>query len=79
MAKLMLQMMGSFAKFERNLIRERQSGIANAKKRGVKLGRKASLNAEQITEVKYMLNAGFCKSKIADRFGVSRQTIYNVI
>ena len=80
MAKLMLQMMGAFAEFERNLIRERQrEGIANAKKNGKKLGRKASLNKEQITEVKYMLNSGFSKSKIADRFGVSRQTIYNVI
>ena len=35
MNKLMLQMMGAFAEFERNLIHERQAeGIANAKKRG---------------------------------------------
>lgn len=80
MAKLMLQMMGAFAEFERNLIRERQrEGIALAKMNGKKLGRKASLNKEQITEVRYMINAGFSKSKVAERFGVSRQTIYNVM
>lgn len=80
MAKLMLQMMGAFAEFERNLIRERQrEGIELAKKNGKILGRKAALNKDQITEIKHMLNAGFSKSKIADRFSVSRQTIYNVL
>ena len=68
------------AEFERNLIRERQrEGIAITKMNGKQLGRKASLNKEQIVEVKYMLSAGFSKSKIADKFGVSRQTVYNVI
>ncbi|TKB23188.1 recombinase family protein [Desulfopila sp. IMCC35006] len=80
MSKLMLQMMGAFAEFERNLIHERQKeGIAIAKQNGKQLGRKAALNKEQITEVKYMLNAGFSKSMVATKFGVSRQTIYNVM
>ncbi|WP_163340932.1 recombinase family protein [Desulfopila sp. IMCC35008] len=79
-AKLMLQMLGAFSEFERNLIRERQrEGIAMAKKAGKQLGRRASLNKEQINEVKHMIKAGFSKSKIAERFGVSRQTIYNVM
>jgi len=35
MSKLMLQMMGAFAEFERSLIRKRQAeGIAKAKARG---------------------------------------------
>lgn len=80
MARLMLQMMGAFAEFERSLIRERQrEGIANAKAKGIKLGRKASLNKEQVQEVQHMVHAGFSKSEIATRFGVSRQTIYNVM
>lgn len=80
MARLMLQMMGAFAEFERSLIRERQrEGIANAKAKGIKLGRKASLSKDQINEVKHMVSTGFSKSEIASRFGVSRQTIYNVM
>ena len=40
MANLLLNMMGAFAKFERELIRERQrEGIALAKRRGVYRGR----------------------------------------
>lgn len=47
MNKLMLQMMGAFAEFERNLIHERQAeGIANAKKRGVKFGKTAKLTPD---------------------------------
>ena len=39
--KLMFQMLGAFAEFERNLIKERQrEGIAQAQKRGVYKGRK---------------------------------------
>lgn len=79
-AKLMLQMLGAFAEFERNLIRERQrEGIEIAKRNGKRLGRKASLKTEQINEIKIMINAGFSKNAIAEKFGVSRQTVYNVI
>ena len=80
MAKLMLQMMGAFAEFERDLIRERQrEGIALAKQKGKILGRRASLNKDQLVEVNHMVKSGLSKSKIARNFGVSRQTIYNVI
>ena len=42
--KLMLQMLGAFAEFERDRIRERQrEGIAKAKERGVYKGRKPSV------------------------------------
>jgi DNA invertase Pin-like site-specific DNA recombinase len=44
MNKLMLQMMGAFAEFERSLIRERQrEGIDKAKKMGKQIGRKRVL------------------------------------
>src|SRR5215470_19671680 len=48
MARLMLAVMGAFAEFERDLIRERQrEGIALAKQRGAYRGRKKSLTGEQ--------------------------------
>ena len=74
---LMLQMMGAVAQFERALIRERQAeGIAIAKKNKVYKGRKPSLDAEQVAELKALVAAGVAKTKIATQMGVSRATVY---
>jgi DNA invertase Pin-like site-specific DNA recombinase len=79
-SKLLLNMMGAFAEFERSLILERQrEGIELAKKRGVYKGRKRSLNSEQISKIKELDETGVAKSKIAREFNVSRQTIYSVL
>lgn len=75
MQKLMLQMMGSFAEFERSMIRERQrEGIAAAKLKGKHLGRPAktidsdtyaALKAENLSAV-----------EIAKRLNVSKASLY---
>ncbi|WP_028581401.1 recombinase family protein [Desulfogranum japonicum] len=80
MSKLMMQMMGAFAEFERNLIKERQAeGIAAAKKKGVRFGKAPKLTPDQVAEVKAMATEKYNKTEIAKKFGVSRQTIYNVL
>lgn len=80
MANLMLSVMGSFAEFERALIRERQrEGIALAKQRGAYRGRKKSLNSEQVKELKRRIVAGEQKSLIARNFGISRETLYQYL
>lgn len=80
MNKLMLQMMGAFAEFERNLIHERQAeGIASAKKKGIKFGKAPKLTPDQVSEVKQLVADRYSKIEIAKRFNVSRQTIYNVL
>lgn len=79
MSNLLLSMMGAFAEFERSIIRERQKeGIEKAKQRGAyhKNGRPTSLSQEQILEIKKMLDDGIPKTKVAAKFGISRQTIY---
>lgn len=77
MQKLMLQMMGAFAEFERSLIRERQrEGIAQAKKAGKQIGRARSLTAEQVGEIRERLTQGENKVSLALAYGVSRQTLY---
>ena len=77
---LMLQMMGAVAQFERALILERQQeGINLAKKNGVYKGRKASLDAAQVAELKASVLAGVSKVKIAEQLGVSRATVYSYI
>jgi len=80
MANLMLSVMGAFAEFERALIRERQrEGIALAKKRGVYLGRKRSLNEVQISELRRRVTAGEQKATLARDYGISRETLYQYI
>lgn len=80
MNKLMLQMMGAFSEFERNLIRERQrEGIALAKKQGKKLGRPSKLTDTDKEEIKSKIEEGASKNSIAVEYGISRPTIYRLL
>jgi len=80
MATLLLNVMGSFAQFERELIKERQrEGIAIAKKNGVYKGRKPSLSAEQAAELRKRVAAGEKKAGIARDFNISRETLYQYL
>jgi DNA invertase Pin-like site-specific DNA recombinase len=66
MAHLMLSVMGAFAEFERSLLRDRQrEGIALARQRGAYRGRKRSLTADQITDLKRRIAAGEGKAHVA--------------
>jgi len=76
MSTLMLQMMGSFAQFERSLIRKRQAeGIAVAKGNGVYRGRKPSIDRGAIMK---MIDAGSSVAEIAKSLGISRQSVYRI-
>ena len=56
---MMMQIVGSFAEFERNLIRERTSaGIAIAKALGKHLGRPSKLSPQQQKEILRSLRIG---------------------
>jgi DNA invertase Pin-like site-specific DNA recombinase len=80
MANLMLSVMGAFAEFERALIRERQrEGIALAKVRGAYRGRRKSLSADQVTELRARAAAGEQKASLARAFGISRETVYQYV
>ncbi len=80
MAQLMLSVMGAFAEFERALIRERQrEGIALAKQRGVYRGRKKSLTVDQVVELQRRAQAGEAKTRLAQAFGISRETVYQYL
>jgi DNA invertase Pin-like site-specific DNA recombinase len=76
-AKLLLNVMGAVAEFERSLLKERQrEGIAIAKKAGVYKGRKPSLTPERVTELRARVAAGEKKAALAREFGISRETLY---
>lgn len=78
MSHLLLSVMGAFAQFERDLIRERQrEGIALAKLReGAYVGRKPSLTPAQAKELRRRVKAGEQKTALAGELGISRQTLY---
>ena len=79
-SQLMLNMLGAVAEFERSMIRERQrEGLAKAKAKGQKLGRKPILTAEQIAEAKSRREAGESPTALAEAFGVSRASMYNAL
>ena len=80
MANLLLSMLGAVAEFERALIRERQrEGIEIAKQRGIYKGRKPSLNAGQIKQLKRRVAAGEAKAALAREFSISRETLYRYV
>ena len=69
-------MLGIFAEFEREMIRERQaSGIAKAKADGRATGRPATIDAEQIRALKA---SGMSAAEIVTATGVSRASVYRV-
>jgi len=79
-AELMLNMMASFAEFERELINQRQrEGIQAAKALGKPLGRRASLSPADVATIHKMLADGASKASIAISLKVSRATIYNAL
>lgn len=76
--KLIFHLFGALSEFERNIIRERtKAGIAAARMRGRKGGRKPSLDQSKIKEVKALMSDPTIKvATIAKRYGVSRATLY---
>ena len=79
-ANFLLGILGSFAEFERELIRERQAeGIALAKQAGKYKGRRRALSPEQVRDVRARAAAGEAKSVLATQYGVSRSTIYRAL
>jgi len=76
MAKLLMQVMGAIAEFERTLINERRrEGIEQAKRQGKQIGRKRALSEAQEVEVYTRNQAGETQAELAKVYGVARDTI----
>lgn len=78
---MMLQLVGAFAEFERNLIRERSiAGQQAAKERGIHCGRPRLLTKEQEAEVVSLyLSGGQTMRGLSVRFAVSESAIKRAI
>ena len=77
--KLTMNVINAVAEFERDLLIERtQAGLSRAKAEGKRLGRPASLTADQRRSVARRLGEGAGVSALAREFKTSRQTILRV-
>jgi len=78
--RLMLNLLGAFAEFERTLIRERQrDGIRIAKTAGKYKGRARKLTDAQITDARRRVSAGVPKTTIARDLSIDRTTLYRML
>jgi DNA invertase Pin-like site-specific DNA recombinase len=74
--RLMFQVIGAMAEFERSLIQERvRAGLRNARAKGKRLGRPAVVvDAAEITKLR---SEGLSMVSIAQNLGVSVGTVFN--
>ena len=78
--KMLYAVLGAVAQFERDVIRERTvAGLAAAKGRGERLGRRPALSPTQRREAQIMLDRGETVAHVARALRVGRTTIYRAI
>jgi len=79
-SRLTLTIMGGVSEFERAMIKERQmEGIAKAREAGKYRGRQSTMTAAQVQAIRERVAKGANKSSLAREYGVTRQTIYNIL
>jgi DNA invertase Pin-like site-specific DNA recombinase len=77
--RMMMQMLGSFAEFERAMVRERtRAGLKAAREQGRRGGRHPKLLGQQRAEILAMLAAGRTGADIARIFRVHRATVSRI-
>jgi DNA invertase Pin-like site-specific DNA recombinase len=77
--KLMLNLMGSFAEFEREIMLERQrEGVAKAKSEGKYKGRVPTAQ-RKAAEVVQLRGQGVKPAAIAEKLGISRASVFRVL
>jgi len=75
--KLMFHMIAAVAEFELSLRYERQmEGIAKAQEKGVKFGRKKSVDRERVHQLR---EEGLSMAKIAEELSCSKGAVHKII
>lgn len=78
--RAMLQMLGVFAEFETAIRAERQmDGIAKAKAKGTKFGRKTQATPDVVAEIRRLRGEGVLIKDIMARTGLSKATVYRAL
>lgn len=74
--RMVFSMIAAIAQLERENLKERtKAGLKAAKKRGVRLGRPTTMNADQVRYAKSLLDGGMSKAEIARNMGVPYTTL----
>ena len=78
--KLMFNILGSIAEFERDLINARtDEGRKAAKAKGIQFGRKEKLTSEQVEALQADVKVeAMSMQVIADKYGVARNSVYRL-
>lgn len=75
--EIVFRLLSVFSDFERNVIVERtNAGLAAAKARGVRFGRKPKLSDHQAKEARRLIDGGMKAHAVAARLGVGRSTLF---
>jgi len=78
--KLIMGILALIAEFENDIRRERQmDGIAKAREKGVKFGRKSLLTADTVTKIQELREAGETVPEIIRRTGLSKASVYRAL
>ncbi|WP_228676796.1 recombinase family protein [Delftia sp. Cs1-4] len=79
MGRMMLQVLGAVAEFERSLIRERcMAGQLEAIKKGKTLGRPPSIPLQDANEIIQLADSGIPQRAIAEAYGVSPSSVFRL-
>ena len=78
--RLLLNVLGSIAEFEGDLIRERViAGIENARRKGIALGRPCKLDPEKVERAGQLRARGMSLRQIARAVGASPSTVHRAL
>ncbi len=80
MGKMMIDILGAFAEFERNVMIERtQAGLAAAHARGSKGGRRKLLDDAKVEELRKLRAQDFTVPRLAEMFRISEPSVYRYL
>lgn len=78
--KLIYSICGAFAEYERKLsLQKSKQGIAIAKQKGVKFGRKQKLDKAQLELFKELIKTGKTRREICSAFKISKASFYRYL
>jgi DNA invertase Pin-like site-specific DNA recombinase len=78
--KLLFNVLSSIAEFETEIRKERQlEGIAKAKAKGVRFGRKAVLDTDQVLQMKKKRAEGVLIRELMQEYSLSKSSVYRLI
>lgn len=78
--RLLFNMLGAIAQFETEIRAERQrEGIQKARERGVRFGKRKTLNSQQVTELQERRRQGVLIKTLMQEYGLSKTSVYRYL